>query len=327
MRARRQPRLRRRAASSTPRTLSASAAAAGRRAPGRRTAPGTRPAPDPSARRGRGRTAQRHPDPRQVRPRPDRAGPRGPYRPGDRPGGGDRADHRGARPARQEQPRPHRRGGRRQDRHRGGAGPAHRRRRRARTSCWAGASSQLDLSGVVAGTRYRGDFEERLNGIIDEIRAHSEELIVFIDELHTVVGAGGGGRGRLDGREQHAQAALARGELHVIGATTLEEYRRHIEKDAALARRFQPVLVPEPERRRRDRDPARSARPLRGPPPGPLHRRGARRRRRAVRPLSHRPLPARQGDRPDGPGRAPGCGCAPRPAAPTYGPWSARSSS
>ncbi|GAA3113692.1 ATP-dependent Clp protease ATP-binding subunit [Streptomyces rectiviolaceus] len=105
----------------------------------------------------------------------------------------------------------------------------------------------LDLSGVVAGTRYRGDFEERLNGIIDEVRAHSDELIVFIDELHTVVGAGGGGSegGSMDAGNM-LKPALARGELHVIGATTLEEYRRYIEKDAALARRFQPILVAEP---------------------------------------------------------------------------------
>ncbi|MEV7194506.1 ATP-dependent Clp protease ATP-binding subunit [Streptomyces sp. NPDC093510] len=105
----------------------------------------------------------------------------------------------------------------------------------------------LDLSGVVAGTRYRGDFEERLNNIIDEVRAHSDEVIVFIDELHTVVGAGGGGSegGSMDAGNM-LKPALARGELHVIGATTLEEYRRYIEKDAALARRFQPILVAEP---------------------------------------------------------------------------------
>ncbi|MFJ5266365.1 ATP-dependent Clp protease ATP-binding subunit [Streptomyces sp. NPDC088387] len=104
----------------------------------------------------------------------------------------------------------------------------------------------LDLTGVVAGTRFRGDFEERLTSIVGEITAHSDELIVFIDELHTVVGAGSGGEG---GGAMDAgnilKPALARGELHIVGATTLEEYRR-IEKDAALARRFQPILVPEP---------------------------------------------------------------------------------
>jgi ATP-dependent Clp protease ATP-binding subunit ClpC len=105
---------------------------------------------------------------------------------------------------------------------------------------------QLDLVGMVAGTRYRGDFEERLKKVIDEIREHGEELIVFLDELHTVVGAGGGGgEGGMDA-SNILKPALARGDLHIIGATTLDEYRRSIEKDAALARRFQPILVPEP---------------------------------------------------------------------------------
>ncbi|MDL2076988.1 ATP-dependent Clp protease ATP-binding subunit [Streptomyces sp. GXMU-J15] len=103
----------------------------------------------------------------------------------------------------------------------------------------------LDLTGVVAGTRYRGDFEERMNTIVGEIRAHSDRLIVFIDELHTVVGAGGGGEGGSLDAGNILKPALARGELHIVGATTLEEYRR-IEKDAALSRRFQPILVPEP---------------------------------------------------------------------------------
>ncbi|MFJ8135270.1 ATP-dependent Clp protease ATP-binding subunit [Streptomyces sp. NPDC096013] len=103
----------------------------------------------------------------------------------------------------------------------------------------------LDLTSVVAGTRFRGDFEERLTNIVGEIRAHSDELIVFIDELHTVVGAGGGGEGGSMDAGNILKPALARGELHIVGATTLEEYRR-IEKDAALARRFQPILVPEP---------------------------------------------------------------------------------
>ncbi|NJC67700.1 ATP-dependent Clp protease ATP-binding subunit [Planosporangium flavigriseum] len=103
---------------------------------------------------------------------------------------------------------------------------------------------QLDLTSLVAGTRYRGDFEERLKNVIGEIREHSGELIVFIDEVHTVVGAGGG-EGSTDA-SNILKPPLARGELHVIGATTIDEYRRHIEKDAALERRFQPILVPEP---------------------------------------------------------------------------------
>jgi ATP-dependent Clp protease ATP-binding subunit ClpC len=104
---------------------------------------------------------------------------------------------------------------------------------------------QLELAGVVAGTRYRGDFEERLKRIIDEIRDHGDELIIFIDELHTIVGAGGSTEGGMDAGNM-VKPALARGELHVVGATTLDEYRKNIEKDAALARRFQPILVPEP---------------------------------------------------------------------------------
>jgi ATP-dependent Clp protease ATP-binding subunit ClpC len=103
---------------------------------------------------------------------------------------------------------------------------------------------QLEMSGVLAGTRYRGDFEERMKRIIDEIREHTDDLIVFIDELHTVVGAGSGSEGGMDAGNM-LKPALARGELHIIGATTLDEYRK-IEKDAALARRFQPILVPEP---------------------------------------------------------------------------------
>jgi len=103
---------------------------------------------------------------------------------------------------------------------------------------------QLDLAGMVAGTRYRGDFEERLKKVIDEIRAHAEQLIIFIDELHTVVGAGAA-EGAMSASNM-LKPALARGELHIVGATTIDEYRKDIEKDAALERRFQPILVPEP---------------------------------------------------------------------------------
>jgi ATP-dependent Clp protease ATP-binding subunit ClpC len=102
----------------------------------------------------------------------------------------------------------------------------------------------LDLAGMIAGTKYRGEFEERLKAVIDEVRGASEDLIVFIDELHTVVGAGAA-EGAMDASNM-LKPALARGELHVIGATTLDEYRKNIEKDPALERRFQPVLVREP---------------------------------------------------------------------------------
>ncbi|SNS96902.1 ATP-dependent Clp protease ATP-binding subunit [Rhodococcoides kyotonense] len=104
---------------------------------------------------------------------------------------------------------------------------------------------QLDLSSMIAGTRYRGDFEERLTKVIDEISEHKDELIVFIDEVHTIAGAGGGAEGAMDAGNI-LKPKLARGELHIVGATTLDEYRTNIEKDPALERRFQPVTVPEP---------------------------------------------------------------------------------
>ncbi|HXD27790.1 MAG TPA: ATP-dependent Clp protease ATP-binding subunit [Arthrobacter sp.] len=103
----------------------------------------------------------------------------------------------------------------------------------------------LDLPGMLAGTRYRGDFEERLTKTMDEIAAHDGEFIVFIDELHTVVGAGGSGEGGGMDAGNILKPRLARGELRLIGATTLGEYRT-IEKDPALERRFQPVTVGEP---------------------------------------------------------------------------------
>ncbi|HXH33836.1 MAG TPA: ATP-dependent Clp protease ATP-binding subunit [Plantibacter sp.] len=102
----------------------------------------------------------------------------------------------------------------------------------------------LDLPAMLAGTRYRGDFEERLTGLLDEVAANRSELIVFIDEVHAVVGAGGSGEGGMDAGNI-LKPRLARGELHLIGATTLREYRG-IEKDPALERRFQPVRIGEP---------------------------------------------------------------------------------
>jgi ATP-dependent Clp protease ATP-binding subunit ClpC len=102
----------------------------------------------------------------------------------------------------------------------------------------------LDLAGMVAGAKYRGEFEERLKGTVEEIRKASGEIILFIDELHTVVGAGAA-EGAIDA-SNILKPALARGELQCVGATTLNEYRKYIEKDPALERRFQPVLVEEP---------------------------------------------------------------------------------
>jgi ATP-dependent Clp protease ATP-binding subunit ClpB len=102
----------------------------------------------------------------------------------------------------------------------------------------------LDMGSLIAGAKYRGEFEERLKAVLSEIQAEGGKIILFIDELHTIVGAGKA-EGAMDAGNL-LKPALARGELHCVGATTLDEYRKHIEKDAALARRFQPVFISEP---------------------------------------------------------------------------------
>ena len=102
----------------------------------------------------------------------------------------------------------------------------------------------LDMGALIAGAKYRGEFEERLKAVLNEVTSAAGEILLFIDEMHTLVGAG-----KSDGAMDAAnliKPALARGELHCIGATTLDEYRKYVEKDAALARRFQPVQVEEP---------------------------------------------------------------------------------
>ncbi|MEU8590127.1 ATP-dependent Clp protease ATP-binding subunit [Streptomyces sp. NPDC048664] len=103
----------------------------------------------------------------------------------------------------------------------------------------------LDMAGLVAGAQYRGQFEERLKKVIDEVTQAQKGIILFIDEMHQVVGAGATGDGSMDAGNI-LKPALARGDLSVVGATTIDEYRKHVEKDAALERRFQPVMVPEP---------------------------------------------------------------------------------
>jgi ATP-dependent Clp protease ATP-binding subunit ClpB len=102
----------------------------------------------------------------------------------------------------------------------------------------------LDMGGLIAGAKYRGEFEERLKGVLDEVKQAAGEIILFIDEMHTLVGAGKS-EGAMDASNL-IKPSLARGELHCIGATTLDEYRKHVEKDAALERRFQPVFIGEP---------------------------------------------------------------------------------
>ena len=161
----------------------------------------------------------------------------------------------------------------------------------------------LDLAAMLAGTRYRGDFEERLTKTIDEVATLEGSVILFIDEVHTVVGAGGGGEGAMDAGNI-LKPRLARGDLHLVGATTLKEYRT-IEKDPALERRFQPVKVGEPS----IEDAVLILHGLKSAYEEHhglrVHGCRAPRRGRAQRPLPDRARASRQGDRPHRPGGRP----------------------
>ena len=160
----------------------------------------------------------------------------------------------------------------------------------------------LDLTAMLAGTKYRGDFEERVKNVLREVQ-RAGNVILFIDELHTIVGAGSA-EGAIDAANI-LKPALGRGAVQIIGATTLEEYRLHIEKDAALERRFQPIRISEPDADEAGRDPLRSAPEAAGAPRAHDLGRGAGRGGAALDPIYRRPLPAGQGDRPCGRGRFP----------------------
>ena len=166
----------------------------------------------------------------------------------------------------------------------------------------------LDLGALLAGSKYRGEFEERLKAVLEEISSADGRIILFIDELHTIVGAGAA-EGAVDAANL-LKPMLARGELRAIGATTLDEYRKHIEKDAALERRFAAGARGRALGAGHDRDPARAARALRGAPRRAHHGRRADRGGAALRALRRRPLPART--RPSTWSTRPPAGCASR---------------
>ena len=219
--------------------------------------------------------------------------PAGKTRPGHRPGRRDPARDPGTLPPDEKQPRPY------------------RRARRRKTAIVEGLAQRIvtgdvpnplknkRLVALDMGASRRGEIPGRVRGPAQgrhkEITVEGE-IILFIDELHTLVGRRGG-RGR-HGRLEHAQTGAGPGELHCVGATTLNEYQKYIEKDAALERRFQPVYVGEPSVEDTDLDPPGPQGEVRGPPRRPDPGRGPGCRGDPVAPLHHRPVPAGQGHRP-----------------------------
>ena len=174
----------------------------------------------------------------------------------------------------------------------------------------------LDLGALVAGAKYRGEFEERLKAVLKEVTEADGQIILFIDELHTVVGAGAA-EGAMDASNM-LKPMLARGELHAIGATTLDEYRKHIEKDAGAGAALPAGAGGRADGGGHHLHPARAEGALRGASRRAHHRRGRDRRGHAVAPLHHRPLPARQGHRPDRRGRQPAAHGDRQPSRPSW---------